>query len=620
MKNAKEIVVNKRYLTDLITRKIIYFTVSILISQGRLFGTSFPFGVTFLSSVSYKDNIIIVFFGAIIGYLASLKLHIGMKYISSSVLVCMLKFLLSDFKKIRNHVLFSPIITFVSLFSTNIAVNISSNFGRYDFFLAFLESIIASVITHFIEQTLKIIKYRENLYNINLKEFVYIIISLSVLLLPISSVCVFRISLGQVLSILLILSISYVSGVTGGTIAGTIFGVIFNLNNLNLNYIAGSYAISGLVSGMFNYMGKLGMCIVFVFTSVIMSITCTNITDTVIFVYEIIISVIIFLLIPKEFLEKIRSLLSNITMQNKSNNLEHKIKLLFSKYNININNINLTKNKFNRIFIKIEINKNSKKYITKKLLNNISKICNRNFDINNIFTETENNVCKIYLQEVKKFNIEYFVTQHACNNNNFCGDSYKSFEDLNGNFNIIISDGMGTGANAMKESALSSELMKKLLENNINYKSSIEFINQIMLLNSKNQNNESLATLDIFSIDLYTGNANFVKSGAPASYIIRDNKIKKISSNSLPIGIFDKISYSTENIKLSSGDYIIMLSDGVTDLGEEFVYKLLENIFNQNSNNNLKNISNLILNSTIYAREKIHEHDDDISVFVGKIF
>lgn len=179
---------------------------------------------------------------------------------------------------------------------------------------------------------------------------------------------------------------------------------------------------------------------------------------------------------------------------------------------------------------------------------------------------------------------------------------------------------MGTGANAMKESALSSELMKKLLENNINYKSSIEFINQIMLLNSKNQNNESLATLDIFSIDLYTGNANFVKSGAPASYIIRDNKIKKISSNSLPIGIFDKISYSTENIKLSSGDYIIMLSDGVTDLGEEFVYKLLENIFNQNSNNNLKNISKLILNSTIYAREKTHEHDDDISVFVGKIF
>ena len=63
-----------------------------------------------------------------------------------------------------------------------------------------------------------------------------------------------------------------------------------------------------------------------------------------------------------------------------------------------------------------------------------------------------------------------------------------------------------------------------------------------------------------------------------------------------------------------------MFSDGVTDLGEEFVYKLLENIFiNQNSNNNLQNISKLILNSTIYARKKIHEHDDDISVFVSKI-
>ena len=56
--------------------------------------------------------------------------------------------------------------------------------------------------------------------------------------------------------------------------------------------------------------------------------------------------------------------------------------------------------------------------------------------------------------EKTKYKIDFEIAQHHCNGSSVCGDSFKAFEDGFGNFNIILSDGMGTGKSAAKEGSL----------------------------------------------------------------------------------------------------------------------------------------------------------------------
>ena len=62
--------------------------------------------------------------------------------------------------------------------------------------------------------------------------------------------------------------------------------------------------------------------------------------------------------------------------------------------------------------------------------------------------------------------------------------------------------------------------------------------------------------------DLYTGQCEFVKAGASTTYIKRGEKVERISSTSLPIGVVQYLEIETTKKQLQSGDFVIMVTDG----------------------------------------------------------
>ena len=76
---------------------------------------------------------------------------------------------------------------------------------------------------------------------------------------------------------------------------------------------------------------------------------------------------------------------------------------------------------------------------------------------------------------------------------------------------------------------------------------------------------ESFSTLDICSVDLYTGEAEFIKIGAAPTFILRDGKVKIIRSSSLPIGMLNDVDLEVSEGQLQHGDIIVMVTDGVTE-------------------------------------------------------
>lgn len=150
------------------------------------------------------------------------------------------------------------------------------------------------------------------------------------------------------------------------------------------------------------------------------------------------------------------------------------------------------------------------------------------------------------------------------------GDSAIVFSNREDKHYALISDGMGSGQDASMTSRMTSIFLEKLLSSGNGKHTVLKMLNNFI----RNKNLECFATVDLLEIDLLSGNASFIKSGAAASYIIRDGKLFKISSTSLPIGITREIASEEIKFDLKERDLIIMVSDGVSQSFEDGVWLL----------------------------------------------
>ncbi|HAB67242.1 MAG TPA: hypothetical protein DCE23_07735 [Firmicutes bacterium] len=194
------------------------------------------------------------------------------------------------------------------------------------------------------------------------------------------------------------------------------------------------------------------------------------------------------------------------------------------------------------------------------------------------------------------------------------GDSMLNIRLKDGKYLVAISDGMGTGTKARQSSTQSLRMLENLLLSGFDKNISLDLINTSLI----NQNSEVFATLDIAIIDLYAGNIEFIKSGACPTYIKNNKKVQIIKSNSLPTGMVDAGQIQTFDRDITSGDIMLMCSDGILDANIEYKNKelwikyMLEDI----ETTNTKKIADIILNEAI--DNNFGAIKDDMSVVVCK--
>ena len=157
------------------------------------------------------------------------------------------------------------------------------------------------------------------------------------------------------------------------------------------------------------------------------------------------------------------------------------------------------------------------------------------------------------------------------------GDNYSFFESDGGNLTCVLSDGMGSGEKACRDSTMVVELTQRFLEAGFQVETAVQMINSVLLSGEENRN---MSTLDLCSVDLYNGECRFVKVGSACSYIKRQHLVDRISAGNLPMGIFQKPDMEIVGRTLMDGDYIIMFSDGITDalsqgIGEEMLAEVI---------------------------------------------
>ncbi|MDD6807060.1 MAG: SpoIIE family protein phosphatase [Oscillospiraceae bacterium] len=166
----------------------------------------------------------------------------------------------------------------------------------------------------------------------------------------------------------------------------------------------------------------------------------------------------------------------------------------------------------------------------------------------------------IKLREIPEYKI--CVGSHQIQNSSGCksGDYFTSFLTDAGKYIMLLSDGMGTGPGAAIGSALSIKVLENMLRENLDFDCALKLANTVVMINS---GDESLATVDIACIDIYTGQADFYKAGAAATLVRHDGEVRKLDKITLPIGILNEAEYSHSTATLNEGDIILMSSDGI---------------------------------------------------------
>lgn len=151
-----------------------------------------------------------------------------------------------------------------------------------------------------------------------------------------------------------------------------------------------------------------------------------------------------------------------------------------------------------------------------------------------------------------------------------CGDSFLAAPLGQGKYLLVLSDGMGAGYEARKESRTAVELLRDLLVAGFPQELALRLVNLVLLLRSPL---ESFATLDVAVLDLIQGCGTFTKLGACPTFLLRDTQVLTIKPQSLPIGILEDIPVEAVEEELLPGDVLVMVSDGVLEAHRELEEK-----------------------------------------------
>ena len=144
------------------------------------------------------------------------------------------------------------------------------------------------------------------------------------------------------------------------------------------------------------------------------------------------------------------------------------------------------------------------------------------------------------------------------------GDSYTDFE-ADGRYYMILSDGMGSGKEAALTSGMAVSLLERLIRSGAELETALRMLNQII----RSTERECSATVDIAEIDLATGAARFIKSGAAPSFVLRGGSIFRLQSKTVPLGILRALDAEMIRFDVREGDTVVMISDGAARSYEE---------------------------------------------------
>jgi stage II sporulation protein E len=199
-------------------------------------------------------------------------------------------------------------------------------------------------------------------------------------------------------------------------------------------------------------------------------------------------------------------------------------------------------------------------------------------------------------EDEPRYNMLSAVSRAVREDEKVSGDNFSLEEYNQSQVIMMIADGMGSGEQACRDSQSVIEFMERFMEAGFQKEKAFTMVNGALASQTGGCN---LTTLDVCAVNLLTGEAEFMKAGAAASYIKHGKRVDEISQDTLPLGSRQELSPITQGIKLSDTDMIIMVSDGISESIENEGRTSLKEVLSKSRASNPRELSDFILQYAI---------------------
>ncbi|HEX3030081.1 MAG TPA: stage II sporulation protein E [Clostridia bacterium] len=292
----------KKIFSSVFTRNTaILVPLAFLFGRASFAGGIMPFGIVlYAASIGMEVNRLFLAISIIAGMITNGA--VDQIYITASGMF-LFNALNIPFKNMKSRENVRYAITgFVSILIPEMVVGYLQGFLLYDLLRSLLESFIVFSLMFVFRNALPVICDIKRKSVFTNEEMISTAIFTAIAVSGMASTSILGFNIKNILCILIILMCSYKYGSGVGSAIGVTVGLIVSMNSTATPLVIASYAFCGLLSGIFKSLGKVGASLGFIMGNAIMTLYINGSMDILIYLKEIILAVIIFMLVPKRFI------------------------------------------------------------------------------------------------------------------------------------------------------------------------------------------------------------------------------------------------------------------------------------------------------------------------------
>lgn len=295
-------------------KNIPIYIISLMISMVGITGEFSPFSISILGAciVNSVPLLGVVLF-AIIGSSIKFGISGALTYILTALVLILSMFVVkprcNDEEKNEKIRLAKNI--FISTLIIQLAKVGISGFTLYDILSIISFSIITVVFYKIFVNSIIAVRDFRDVKAFSIEEVLGASLMIAIAVGAFGDLSVFGFSIRNILSILIVLILGWKNGVLVGTTAGVTIGVTFGIITSSDPAMVAAYAISGMIAGILNRFGKIGVIIGFCLGNIVLAYVSNGYTVELIHFKEILIASIGLLAIPKSIQINIEEFMGN---------------------------------------------------------------------------------------------------------------------------------------------------------------------------------------------------------------------------------------------------------------------------------------------------------------------
>ena len=271
-----------------------------------------PFGLALVAaSISRGLPLIMVYIVSLIG--TSIKFGINglLMYVVSSLLVLLLVVLTKPKRnaeecnekiKIGGHLAFS-------VFAVQLVYILFAGFYFYDLLAAIMISITTYIFYKIFVNSISVISEYGIKKVFTVEEVIGASLLIAIAVSALQNITIFSFSLRNIICIFLVLYLGWRNGILVGATSGITVGVVLSIIGGEEEILIAAYAISGMIAGLLNKFGKIGVIVGFILGNIAVAYASNGGLENIILFQEILIASVGLLFVPKQTKIKIEDII-----------------------------------------------------------------------------------------------------------------------------------------------------------------------------------------------------------------------------------------------------------------------------------------------------------------------